>query len=278
MTRIIDSFVEDAKAVTIGECLDQLHLPHPKGRQAEYIGPCPLSGGKDRFSYNIRKNVWNCRGCNESGHGALGLAGHVLGLDLKKRDGFWAACSVVLGRPITDKTLVESEEQKKAGFGKFWTTIPLLLSSTTYNFNQGEIALFSFAGAAGVIAATIAGKVADRGFIRGTIITYMISIALYFIVPHFAPFGSKMSIVFFVVAAILLDCGVTTNLVVGQRVIYGLAPELRSQLNDIHMVVVFVGEAFGSAVGGHVYSYGGWTLSAIIGLVLPIIANSLFYD
>lgn len=114
MTSIIDSFVEDAKAVTIAECLDLLHLPHPKGKQAEYIGPCPLSGGKDRFSYNIRKNVWNCRGCNEGGHGALGLAGHVLGLDLKKRDGFLAACSAVLGQPIPDKTLVESEEQQKA--------------------------------------------------------------------------------------------------------------------------------------------------------------------
>lgn len=163
-----------------------------------------------------------------------------------------------------------------AAFSLFWTTIPLLLSSSTYNFNQGEIALFSFAGAAGVIAAPIAGKVADRGFIWGATITSMILVALCFIIPYFAPFGSKMSIVFFIVAAILLDFGVTTNLVVGQRVIYSLAPELRSRLNGIYMVVFFMGGAFGSAVGGHAYSYGGWTLSATTGLVLPIIAIVYF--
>ncbi len=163
-----------------------------------------------------------------------------------------------------------------AAFSLFWTTIPLLLSSSTYNFNQGEIALFSFAGAAGVIAAPIAGKVADRGFIRGATITSMILVALCFIIPYLAPFGSKMSIVFFIVAAILLEFGVTTNLVVGQRVIYSLAPELRSRLNGIYMVVFFMGGAFGSAVGGHAYSYGGWTLSATTGLVLPIIAVIYF--
>ena len=163
-----------------------------------------------------------------------------------------------------------------AAFSLFWTTIPLLLSSSTYNFNQGEIALFSFAGAAGVIASPIAGKVADRGFIRGATITSMILVALCFIIPYLAPFGSKMSIVFFIVAAILLEFGVTTNLVVGQRVIYSLAPELRSRLNGIYMVVFFMGGAFGSAVGGHAYSYGGWTLSATTGLVLPIIAVIYF--
>lgn len=104
----------------------------------------------------------------------------------------------------------------------------------------------------------------------------MILVALCFIIPYLAPFGSKMSIVFFIVAAILLDFGVTTNLVVGQRVIYSLAPELRSRLNGIYMVVFFMGGAFGSAVGGHAYSYGGWTLSATTGLVLPIIAVIYF--
>jgi hypothetical protein len=33
----------------------------------EYVGPCPVCGGKDRFSVNTRKGVWNCRGCGEGG-------------------------------------------------------------------------------------------------------------------------------------------------------------------------------------------------------------------
>lgn len=113
MNPVIDHFVEDAKATNISDCISLLHLPFPKGGQAEYMGPCPISGGKDRFSYNARKNVWNCRGCGEGGHGAIGLAGHVLGLNLNMREGYLAACSAVLGRPVPDESLQETAEQKK---------------------------------------------------------------------------------------------------------------------------------------------------------------------
>jgi phage/plasmid primase-like uncharacterized protein len=39
---------------------------------AEYIGPCPKCGGNDRFAVNIRKNVFNCRGC-QTGGDVIGL-------------------------------------------------------------------------------------------------------------------------------------------------------------------------------------------------------------
>jgi phage/plasmid primase-like uncharacterized protein len=29
----------------------------------EYIGPCPMCGGTDRFSINVRKDLYNCRHC-----------------------------------------------------------------------------------------------------------------------------------------------------------------------------------------------------------------------
>ena len=34
---------------------------------AELIGPCPACGGDDRFAINIRKQVFNCRGCGAKG-------------------------------------------------------------------------------------------------------------------------------------------------------------------------------------------------------------------
>lgn len=113
MTTMIDLFVEEAKLVTISDCLPLLNLSTPKGGKAEYVGPCPISGGKDRFSYNTQKNVWNCRGCGMGGHGALSLAGHVLGLNLETRDNFLAACSAILGRPIPDGKAPETEAQKR---------------------------------------------------------------------------------------------------------------------------------------------------------------------
>jgi hypothetical protein len=34
---------------------------------AELSGPCPKCGGEDRFATNIKKQVWNCRGCRTGG-------------------------------------------------------------------------------------------------------------------------------------------------------------------------------------------------------------------
>jgi putative DNA primase/helicase len=45
---------------------------------SEYVGPCPVCGGKDRFGVNIKKQVWNCRGCGKGGD-AIGLAQHAGG-------------------------------------------------------------------------------------------------------------------------------------------------------------------------------------------------------
>jgi phage/plasmid primase-like uncharacterized protein len=37
-----------------------------RGR-VERFGPCPVCGGRDRFSVNTKKQVWNCRGCEKGG-------------------------------------------------------------------------------------------------------------------------------------------------------------------------------------------------------------------
>jgi putative DNA primase/helicase len=35
--------------------------------KSERVGPCVICGGRDRFSVNIKKQVWNCRGCGKGG-------------------------------------------------------------------------------------------------------------------------------------------------------------------------------------------------------------------
>ncbi len=34
---------------------------------AEFVGPCPRCGGRDRFAVNPRRGLWNCRGCGCGG-------------------------------------------------------------------------------------------------------------------------------------------------------------------------------------------------------------------
>jgi hypothetical protein len=53
------------------------------GRGFERCGPCPICGGRDRFSINVVKQVWNCRGCSKGGD-VLDLVQHLDGADFKK--------------------------------------------------------------------------------------------------------------------------------------------------------------------------------------------------
>jgi Toprim domain/Zinc-binding domain of primase-helicase len=46
------------------------------GVAAEFEGPCPACGGRDRFSINIQKKVWNCRNCRKGG-GPIDLVLHI---------------------------------------------------------------------------------------------------------------------------------------------------------------------------------------------------------
>ncbi|WP_455273278.1 MFS transporter [Rhizobium herbae] len=159
-----------------------------------------------------------------------------------------------------------------AAFSLFWTTTPLLLSGPEFGLSQGQIALFALAGAAGAIAAPISGRLADKGWSYLATRLSMISVAVAFLVTHIAPTGSMLALGLLTFAAILLDFGVTTNLVLGQRAIFVLGAEYRSRLNGLYMATFFAGGAIGSALGGWLYAEGGWWATSMLGLALPVVA------
>src|SRR5882757_95522 len=63
---------------------------------SEWVGPCRLCGGRDRFSINTTKQIFNCRGCQRGGdvfdlaklvHGVeFAEAVRILGGDRSKSD------------------------------------------------------------------------------------------------------------------------------------------------------------------------------------------------
>lgn len=161
-------------------------------------------------------------------------------------------------------------------FSLFWTASPLYLMSAKYSFSQSEIAFFALAGVAGAIVAPLAGKYADRGFIGvGTLIA-VISASLSFLLGQF-DFGSReLVFVQLIFCAILLDAGVTANLVLGQRVIFSLPSDIRSRVNGLHVATIFIGGATGSALGAWSFAQGGWHLTSLIGFCTPIIALAYF--
>jgi phage/plasmid primase-like uncharacterized protein len=74
----------------------------PEG--AERIGPCPVCGGRDRFSINIRKQVFNCRGA--VGGDVIDLVQHLDGCD------FVTAIGMLSGDGLRRQTATAKPEER----------------------------------------------------------------------------------------------------------------------------------------------------------------------
>jgi predicted MFS family arabinose efflux permease len=162
-----------------------------------------------------------------------------------------------------------------AAFSLFWTTTPLLLAGP-FHLTQNGIALFALAGVSGTIAAPIGGRIADRGYSLAATGLAIAAVAVAFLITDVAPAGSPLALTLLVVAAILLDFGSQTNLVLGFRAIYGLSAESRGRLNGLYIASFFSAAAVGSALGAWAYAQGGWRLASAFGLAFPTIALIAF--
>lgn len=186
----------------------------------------------------------------------------------------YGALLASMGRLVRDTPVLRRRALYQAclfgTFSLFWTTIPLVLGGPDFGLSHSGVALFALAGVAGAIAAPFAGRLADRGWTRpATLLSMLVVIAAY-LMTHAVPLGSTLSLGLLVAAAILIDYGVTTNLVLGQRAIFALGAEMRSRLNGLYMATFFVGGAAGSAAGAWAYAQGGWRLASMVGAALPV--------
>lgn len=161
-------------------------------------------------------------------------------------------------------------------FSLFWTTVPLVLTSPAFHFTQKEVALFALVGVMGAIVAPAAGRMADRGWVRPATGWALAIVILSGLLPLMVPSSSALAVPILVVAAVLLDMGVSANMVLGQRVIFSLGAEFRSRLNGLYMAIFFLGGAIGSAAGGWAYAKGGWEAALLIGIALPVIAMAYY--
>lgn len=75
---IFEDLIERARIVPIEREIERRRL-ELHGR-IERCGPCPRCGGRDRFSINVKKQIWNCRGCAVGGD-VITLVRHLDGAD-----------------------------------------------------------------------------------------------------------------------------------------------------------------------------------------------------
>ena len=158
-------------------------------------------------------------------------------------------------------------------FSLFWTAIPLLLGQR-FGLGQAGIALFALAGAGGALAAPLAGRLGDRGHGQAGTAAALVGAVLAFGLAGWAAQAGWLVVL--AGAAVLLDAAVQTNQVLGQRILYAIAPHARGRINAVYMTVVFAGGATGSVLATLTFHFGGWTATAGAGAAIAAVALLLF--
>jgi predicted MFS family arabinose efflux permease len=158
-------------------------------------------------------------------------------------------------------------------FNLFWTSVAVLLMGPFFNYTQETVAWFAFVGATGALTAPIAGRLADRGYTK---IATGIAIFLAVLACLIASWHHGHSLMALVIAALILDIGVACNLILGQRSIYALAPEIRGRLNGLYVAIFFVGGGIGSALSAYLYRLGGWNFIIYAGCTVSLLVFCYF--
>jgi len=134
-----------------------------------------------------------------------------------------------------------------------------MLHGAPFHLGSAAAGAFGLAGAAGALAAPIAGRIADR---RGPELVTRLGAALVVVAfaamalspwvwPH-AELGVLIG------AAIVFDLGFQGTLIAHQTIVYGIEPAARSRLNAVLFVVMFAGMALGAGLGSLLLAQWGW--------------------
>ena len=165
-------------------------------------------------------------------------------------------------------------------FSAFWSTLAVMLSEH-YHMGSAMAGAFGIAGAAGALAAPLAGHLADKvGAAKVTqlgALLVTVSFALMFLLTALPVQGQWLLIA---VSAVGFDLGLQSSLVAHQNLVYSLEPQARGRLNALLFTMVFIGMALGSVLGSQVYALANWegvvtlaTFSSAIALVIRLTGN-----
>jgi MFS family permease len=140
------------------------------------------------------------------------------------------------------------------GFSAFWSTLAVMLHAAPFHLGSGAAGAFGLAGAAGALAAPLAGRLADR---KGPELVTRLGAALVtgaFVAMALGP-GQLWLIA---VGAVVFDLGAQAALIAHQAIVYSIEPAARSRLNAVLFVGMFIGMASGAFLGSLVLGQFGW--------------------
>jgi predicted MFS family arabinose efflux permease len=145
------------------------------------------------------------------------------------------------------------------GFSAFWSTLAVMLHAAPFHLGSAVAGSFGLAGAAGALAAPLAGHLADR---RGPELVSRLGTgmtALFFGLLCFGPALSPVAQLWLLgIGTVGFDLGVQVALISHQTIVYGIEPAARSRLNAVLFVGMFIGMAAGAALGSALLAHLGW--------------------
>jgi predicted MFS family arabinose efflux permease len=155
-----------------------------------------------------------------------------------------------------------------AAFSAFWSTLAVMLHAPPFEYGSSVAGAFGLAGAAGALAAPVAGGIADRrgpgAVTRAGALLVIVSFAAFALAPG--------SLALLVTGTLVFDLGVQAALIAHQSIIYALEPAARSRLNAILIGFMFVGMASGAALGAQALARFGWRGVCALGASAGLLA------
>ena len=145
------------------------------------------------------------------------------------------------------------------GFSAFWSTLAVMLHGAPFYLGSAAAGALGLAGAAGALAAPLAGRLADS---RGPELVTRLGAglaAISFAAMWFAPLlPPNAQLALIVVSTIGFDFGIQATLVAHQTLVYGIDPASRSRLNSLLFTGMFLGMSTGAALGSLALAQWGW--------------------
>ncbi|MET7331600.1 MFS transporter [Nonomuraea sp. NPDC005650] len=151
-----------------------------------------------------------------------------------------------------------------ASFSVLWTALTFLLSRSPYDWPESAIGLFGLVGVVGALTATVAGRLADRGYVQ--VVTGAGTVLL--VASWLALAAGAQSLIWLLAGVVVLDLAHQAVLNSSQNVLFALRPEARNRINSAFLTVFFAGGAVGSALASVVWVHGGWTGVFVLGAAL----------
>ena len=145
------------------------------------------------------------------------------------------------------------------GFSAFWSTLAVMLHASAWHLGSAAAGAFGLAGAAGALAAPIAGRLADtRGPELVTRLGTSLAAVSFLAMAAGGLLPLHLQLWVIGLGAVGFDLGVQATLISHQAIVYGIDAGARSRLNALLFTGMFIGMSAGAALGSMALAQWGW--------------------